>query len=104
MSDSDKTKTSWVPGEVCASVVAALLAMRRAQSLPTWRVRAAAADLGVSVRRVWRWLEAAESEAGWAARTAATRPAVEVEPAAWPRTRPASAQSSDCRRCRWPHA
>jgi putative transposase len=62
MSDSDKTKTSYVPGEVRASVVAALLAVRRAQTLPTWRVRAAAAEFGVSVRTVWRWLEVAESE------------------------------------------
>lgn len=62
MSDSDKMKTSYVPGEVRASVVAALLAVRRAQTLPTWRVRAAAAELRVSVRTVWRWLEVAESE------------------------------------------
>lgn len=55
-------KTSYVPGEVRASVVAALLAVRRAQNLPTWRVRSAAADLGVSVRTVWRWLEQAEAE------------------------------------------
>ena len=55
-------KTSYVPGEVRASVVAALLAVRRSQALPTWRVRATAADLGVSVRTVWRWLEVAESE------------------------------------------
>jgi len=56
------TKTSYVPGEVRTSVVAALLAVRRAQKLPTWRVRAAAVELGVSVRTVWRWLEVAESE------------------------------------------
>ena len=58
MSDA-RVKTSYVQGEVRASVVAALLAVRRAQ---TWRVRAAAAELGVSVRTVWRWLEVAESE------------------------------------------
>ncbi len=61
MSDA-RVKTSYVPGEVRASVIAALLAVRRAQTLPTWRVRAAAAELGVSVRTVWRWLEAAEAE------------------------------------------
>ncbi len=62
MSEPGKSKTSYVPGEVRASVVAALLAVRRAQTLPTWRVRVAAAELGVSVRTVWRWLEVAESE------------------------------------------
>ncbi len=62
MSEPRKSKTSYVPSEVRASVVAALLAVRRAQTLPTWRVRAAAAELGVSVRTVWRWLEVAESE------------------------------------------
>ena len=55
-------KSSYVPGEVRASVVAALLAVRRSQKLPPWRVRSAAADLGVSERTVWRWLEIAESE------------------------------------------
>lgn len=62
MSEPGKSKTSYVPSEVRASVVAALLAVRRAQMLPTWRVRSAAAELGVSVRTVWRWLEVAESE------------------------------------------
>jgi len=55
-------KTSYVPGEVRASAVAALLAVRRAEKLPTWRVRSAATDLGVSVRTVWRWLEQAEAQ------------------------------------------
>jgi len=62
MTQESSLKTSYVPNEVRASVVAALLAIRRAQALPTWRVRAAAADLGVSVRTVWRWLEQAEGE------------------------------------------
>ena len=62
MSDSGKLKSSYVPSEVRTSVVSALLAMRRTQTLPTWRVEAAAAQLGVSVRTLWRWLEAAESE------------------------------------------
>jgi len=62
MAQESSLKTSYVPNEVRASVVAALLAIRRAQALPTWRVRAAAADLGVSVRTVWRWLEQAEGE------------------------------------------
>lgn len=62
MSGSEKSKTSYVPSEVRACVVSALLAVRRAQTLPTWRVEAAAADLGVSVRTLWRWLEVAESE------------------------------------------
>jgi len=57
-----RVKSSYVAGEVRASVVAALLAARRAQVLPTWRVRSAATELGVSVRTVWRWLEVAESE------------------------------------------
>jgi len=57
-----RVKSSCVAGEVRASVVAALLAARRAQVLPTWRVRSAATELGVSVRTVWRWLEVAESE------------------------------------------
>jgi len=55
-------KTSYMPNEVRASVVAALLAIRRTQTLPTWRVRAAASDLGVSVRTEWRWLEQAECD------------------------------------------
>ena len=62
MAQESSLKTSYVPNEVRASVVAALLAIRRTQALPTWRVRAAAADLGVSVRTVWRWLEQAEHE------------------------------------------
>lgn len=62
MSGSKKSKTSYVPSEVRASVVSALLAVRRAQTLPTWRVEAAAAELGVSARTLWRWLEIAESE------------------------------------------
>ncbi len=62
MTQESSLKTSYVPNEVRASVVAALLAIRRTQALPTWRVRAAAADLGVSVRTVWRWLEQAEGE------------------------------------------
>jgi len=57
-----RVKSSYVAGDVRASLVAALLAARRAQVLPTWRVRSAAAELGVSVRTVWRWLEVAESE------------------------------------------
>lgn len=44
--NSEKVKTSCVPGEARASVVSALLAVRRAQTLPTWRVEAAAAELG----------------------------------------------------------
>jgi len=62
MMQESSLKTSYVPNEVRASVVAALLAIRRTQALPTWRVRAAAADLAVSVRTVWRWLEQAEGE------------------------------------------
>ena len=62
MPNSEKLKTSYVPSEVRASVVSALLAVRRAQTLPTWRVEAAAAELGVSARTLWRWLEVAESE------------------------------------------
>ncbi len=62
MAQESSLKTSYVPNEVRASVVAALLAIRRAQALPTWRVQAAAADLGVSVRTVWRWLEQAEGD------------------------------------------
>jgi len=62
MAQESSLKTSYVPNEVRASVVAALLAIRRTQALPTWRVRAAAADLAVSVRTVWRWLEQAEGE------------------------------------------
>ncbi len=62
MSGSEKSKTSYVPSEVRASVVSALLAVRHTQTLPTWRVDAAAAELGVSVRTLWRWLEVAESE------------------------------------------
>lgn len=58
----DVVRSGYVPGEVRASIVAALLAVCRSQALPTWRVEAAAADLGVSVRTVWRWLEVAESE------------------------------------------
>ncbi|WP_161490116.1 hypothetical protein [Tessaracoccus flavescens] len=46
MPNSEKVKTSCVPGEARASVVSALLAVRRAQTLPTWRVEAAAAELG----------------------------------------------------------
>lgn len=56
------SRTTYVPGEVRASAVASLLAARRAGGLPSWRVGAAAADLGVSARTVWRWLEQAESE------------------------------------------
>lgn len=56
------SKTSYVPSEVRTSVVAALMSIRRTQTLPTWRVRAAAADLGVSMRTVWRWLEQAERD------------------------------------------
>lgn len=98
-------KTSYVPGEVRASVVAALLAVRRSQALPTWRVRATAADLGVSMRPVWRRLEVAESEDGsvvspvrasWSSRmilsswliTAATCPALRVAPLAEGRPTP----------------
>lgn len=62
MSGSKKSKTSYVPSEVRACVVSSLLAVRQTQTLPTWRVEAAAADLGVSVRTLWRWLEVAESE------------------------------------------
>jgi len=62
MAQESSLKTSYVPNEVRASVVAALLAIRRAQALPTWRVQAAAADLGVSVRTAWRWLEQAEGD------------------------------------------
>jgi len=57
-----KFKTSYVSSEVRSAVVTALLAVRAAQGLPTWRVRSAAADLGVSPRTLWRWLEVAERE------------------------------------------
>lgn len=62
MVEESSSKTSYVPNEVRTSVVAALLAIRRTQTLPTWRVRSAAADLQVSPRTVWRWLEQAECD------------------------------------------
>jgi putative transposase len=62
MVEESSSKSSYVPNEVRTSVVAALLAIRRTQTLPTWRVRSAAADLQVSPRAVWRWLEQAECD------------------------------------------
>ena len=41
-----------------------MLAVKRANGLPTWRARAAASDLGVSLRTLWRWLGQAERDEG----------------------------------------